>query len=217
MVLVDLLVAIHDDLARRRVDNRSCRNPSHKAGNNRLATDIVGTPDPDTAAGPTVVSVNDDVLNCVDQTSGEITSICRTQRSICQTLARTVRRDEVLQRRQPLAQVRANRQGDNPACRIGHQTAHTRELCDRAKTTLRSTRLCHNRDRTIGIQFAGDCLRYGITCPRPDLDRTVVLLLFRQQTAPVLALDLGDLLRSVAEDFRLLFWHGQIIDRDRHT
>ena len=59
------------------------------------------------AVGAAVVLADDDVLRDVHQTTGQVTRVGGTQRGVGQTLAGTVRGDEVLEHRQALAEVRA--------------------------------------------------------------------------------------------------------------
>ena len=67
--------------------------------------------------GAAIDLADDDVLRDVDQTTGQVTRVCRTQRGVGQTLTGAVRGDEVLQNGQALAEVRLNRAVDNLALR----------------------------------------------------------------------------------------------------
>ena len=96
----------------------------------------VGLGDPDAGVRAAVVLGDDDVLRHVDQAPRQVTGVGRAQRGVGQTLARAVRAQEVLERRQPFAEVGANRQRDDAAVRVGHQTAHAGQLADRVDTAL---------------------------------------------------------------------------------
>ena len=103
----------------------------------RLAMDWPATSsvraDPDAVVRAAVVLVDDHVLGNVHQAAGQVTGVGRAQRGIGQTLARAVRRDEVFQRRQAFAEVRADGQRDDAPGRVGHQAAHTGQLRDGAR------------------------------------------------------------------------------------
>ena len=72
--------------------------------------------------------VDDDVLRHVDQTAGQVARVGRLERRVGEALAGAVRRDEVLQHREPLAEVRRDRRLDDLARGLGHQAAHAGEL-----------------------------------------------------------------------------------------
>src|SRR5918996_1190197 len=86
--------------------------------------------DPDPSVGAAVVLANDDFLAYVDQTAGEVTGVRRPQRRIRKSLPSPVRRDEVFEHRQALAEVRSDRTRDDLPTRVGHEPSHTRDLAD---------------------------------------------------------------------------------------
>src|SRR5690606_2225646 len=102
----------------------------------------------DTAAGATVGLADDDVLRDVHQTTGQVTRVGGPQRGVRQTLARTVRGDEVLRHRQALTEVRLDRPRDVLTLRVGHQTTHTGQRPDLGHVARR-TRLHDHRDRVV--------------------------------------------------------------------
>ena len=63
----------------------------------------------DAVDGAAVVLGDDAVLRHVDETAGEVPGVRRLERGVGQTLAGAVRRDEVLEHRQPLAEVGGDR------------------------------------------------------------------------------------------------------------
>src|SRR5208282_6823970 len=73
---------------------------------------------------------DDRILRHVDQAAGQITRIRGLERGIGQTLAGAVSRDEVLQHRQPFAEVGGDRGLDYFARRLRHQAAQPGELAD---------------------------------------------------------------------------------------
>ena len=123
-----------DDLARRADDvlGRGCgRTPWSRRRRARRSV-AVGVLDRDrhdeAALGAAVLLADDDVLRDVDETTGQVPGVGGTQGGVGQTLAGTVRGDEVLEHRQALAVVRLDRARDDLALRVGHQTTHTGDL-----------------------------------------------------------------------------------------
>ena len=143
--------------------------------------------------GAAVVLTDDDVLRHVDETTRQVAGVGRPQRGVGQTLAGTVRRDEVLEHRQTLAEVRLDRPRDDLALRVGHQTTHTGDLTDLRHVSTR-TGVDDHVDR-VGLlerrlHRLGDLDRGGV----PDLDELLAALLVGDQTTLVLLLDLRGLL-----------------------
>src|SRR2546427_189732 len=84
---------------------------------------------------PAVLFCNGHILSDVDQPACQITRVGRLERGIGETLPRAVRRDEVLEHRQPFAEVRLDGALDDFAdaarellLRLRHQAAHAGEL-----------------------------------------------------------------------------------------
>ena len=71
-----------------------------------------------------------DVLRDVDEAAGQVAGVRGLERRVGETLARAVRRDEVLEHGQTLAEVRRDRRLDDLARRLRHQAAHAGELAD---------------------------------------------------------------------------------------
>ncbi len=83
-----------------------------------------------------------DVLRHVDETTREVSGVGRLERGVGQTLACAVGRDEVLEHRQPFAEVRLDRALDDFAdatgellLRLRHEAAHPRQLADLVAAT----------------------------------------------------------------------------------
>jgi hypothetical protein len=81
----------------------------------------LGDPHGDAALGAAVLLADDDVLRDVDETPGEVAGVGRPQRGVGQTLPGAVRRDEVLEHGQALAEVRLDRPRDDLALGVGDQ------------------------------------------------------------------------------------------------
>src|SRR5437763_8365463 len=84
----------------------------------------------DAPLGAAIGFANDDVLRDVDETPGQVSGVRRAERPVCESLARAVGRDEVLQHRQPFAEIRFDRPRDNVALRVRDETAHSCDLAD---------------------------------------------------------------------------------------
>ncbi len=85
-------------------------------------------PDIQAIVGAAIVLDDDAVLRNIDQTTGQVTRVCRLQRRIGQTLTGAVGRVEVLKNGQAFLEVRDDRRFDDLARRLGHQAAHTGQL-----------------------------------------------------------------------------------------
>ena len=77
-----------------------------------------------------VVVGDDGVLRDVDETAGQVTRVRGLERGIGEALTSAVGRDEVLEDREALAEVRGDRRLDDFARRLGHEAAHTGQLPD---------------------------------------------------------------------------------------
>ena len=95
-----------------------------------------------------VVFADDDVLRDVHETTGEVTRVGGTEGRVGQTLAGTVRRDEVLRHRQTLAVRGDDRTGDDLTLGVVHQASHTGDVPDLQPVTT-STRGHHAVDGVV--------------------------------------------------------------------
>src|SRR5699024_3035969 len=164
-----------------------------------------------TTLGPAVVLADDDVLGDVDETTGEVPRVGSTKGGVGQSLARTVRRDEELDHRQALTEVRADRSGDDLALRVGHQATHTGDLAQ-LEPVAAGAGGDHPEDRVllreVVLHLRGDLVRrLG-----PDLDLLLTALVVGDQAALVLLLDLRRLLLVRGEDLRLALWGDDVGD-----
>ena len=147
---------------------------------------------------------DDDVLRHVDETPRQVSRVRRLQRGVRKALARAVRRDEVLQHGQAFAEVRRDRRLDDLARRLGHQSAHARQLAD---LLLRSARagVGHDVDRVevpaglLGLLHLAEHLVGDLLGDvRPDRDDLVVALAVGDRAFEVLLFDLDDFARARA-------------------
>ena len=188
---------------RRRRRPRTCRRPSTSSASTRAYTAVstwTSLTSVPSAAGCAIASLTPRsvpqsssrmITSCDDvhQTPGQVTRVGGTQRRVGQTLAGTVRGDEVLQHRQALAEVGLDRTRDDLALRVGHQTTHTGDLPHLHHVSA-GTRVDHDVDgvglREVALHLLGDLAgRLG-----PDLHQLLTALLLGDHTAQVLLLDL---------------------------
>ena len=134
-----------------------------------------------------------------------------------------MRRDEVLQHGQALAEIRRDRCLDDLAGRLRHQTAHPGQLANLLLAAAR-TGIGHDEDRIEitalliepfhpGEHFVGD--PFGDI--GPDGDDLVVALAVGNRTLEVLLLDLDDVGTGVVDELRLLRRDDQVVDANREA
>ena len=141
--LGDLLTGRNDDLAVLRIHHIVNRHTTEdtlgEAGNNLIAV-LQGGAD-QSAQGTTVLLVDDHIVRDVHESTCQVSSVGRLHGGVGQTFTGTVGRDEVLQHRHTLLEVRQNRVLNNLVSlgtgllRLGHQTTDTGELLDLVLTT----------------------------------------------------------------------------------
>ena len=141
LLFVDLFVA-RDDLGPRLLGifDIGRRTPADDTVVDRLdrfAADLnVG--DGDAVGGPAIFLADDDVLRDIDEPAREVARVRRTQGGIGKPLTRAVGRNEVLQNRQAFFERSLDRDFEDAAGRIGHESAHTTELLDLRDRTART-------------------------------------------------------------------------------
>ena len=138
-----------------------------------------------------VLFADDHVLRYVDQTTRQVTGVGRLQCGIGQTFTGTVRRDEVLQYRQTLFEVRKDRVFDDLTAfcsrflRFGHQAAHTGKLANLLFRTTGS-RVQHHIDRIETLHVRGEVVEHRLGQLHvdigPDIDDLVVTLVVGDKT-----------------------------------
>ncbi len=153
------------------------------------------------AVGPAVLLADDQLLRDVDQTPRQVAGVGRPQRGVGQALAGAVRRDEVLEHRQALAEVRLDRARDDLALRVGHQATHARDLAD-LHDVPPGSRVGHHVDR-VGLselRLHRDLDLVGRL--GPDRDQLLAALVVGDDALAVLHLDLLGLLLVLVQDLR---------------
>ena len=174
-----------------------------------------------------VLLVDDDVLRHVDQTARQVTGIGRLQGRIGKTLAGTVRRDEVLEHRKALLEVRENRVLDDLLAtldtrllRLGHQTTHTAQLTDLLLGTTGS-RVEHHVDRIETVVVLDQRVDHGLrqlrVDVRPDVDDLVVSLVVGNETHVVVLHDGVGTLVTLLHELLLLLGNDHRIEVERQT
>ena len=152
-----------------------------------------------------VLLADDELLRDVDETTGQVAGVGGAERGVGETLAGTVRRDEVLEHRQALTEVRLDRPRDDLTTRVGHQATHTGDLTHLHDVSS-GTRADHHVDRVerrcASIVLHG--LRHLVGGVGPDLDLLLAPLVVGDDAAVVLALDLGGLALELLEEPGLL-------------
>ena len=135
--LGNLLAGLADHFARKRMDHVVQGRTAENAVVEGLHDVVVALDGRSRQAAErtAVLFVDNHVLRNVHQTTGQITCVGGLKRGIGKTLTGTVRRNEVLQHRKSLLEVREDRVLDNlltaldaRLLRLGHKTAHTAQL-----------------------------------------------------------------------------------------
>ena len=144
----DHLVLLDDHLVGDRVDDVDPADPAaDRLGQAdldllALVDDALG----DALRGAAVFHGDHDVLGDVGELAGQVAAVGRLEGRVGQPLAGAVGRAEVLEHREPLAEVGLDRRLDDLARGLGHQAAHAGELADLLDAAA-GTRLGHQEDR----------------------------------------------------------------------
>src|SRR5262249_16352757 len=117
------------------VHARGDRVPADAAANRlaQAALDFLALVDRslgDPLRGAAILRGDDHVLGDVGELAGEVAGVGGLEGGVGQALAGAVRRGEILQDAQALAEVGLDRRLDDLAGRLGHQAAHTGQLAD---------------------------------------------------------------------------------------
>ena len=217
----DLLVGADDHLTRLRVRDR-LRRPApvdallQRCEQPRLGA--FGDPDPRDrlALLETGALLDHDVLCDVDHAARQVAGVGRAQRRVGETLAGAVRGGEVLQHREPLTEGGADRQLDDAAGGVAHQSAHAAHLADLGDVSLRAG-VRHHRQRARRL--------HGLVLGRldlarrlgPEADRLLVELVAGDEPLLVLLLHLVHLGVGGRHDLLLAWRNGDVRDRDRQA
>src|SRR5438105_3154841 len=168
-----------------------------------------------------------DVLCHVDQAARQVARVRRLQRGVGQTLARAVRRDEVLEHRESLTEIRLDRTLDDLAdaagellLRLRHQAAHPRQLPDLVPRPAASG-VEHHEHRVEAALGALHGLHHGVrdvvVRVRPGVDHLVVALAEGDLAGRVRALEPLHAPLGIVQQARLLGRDFQILHPDRHA
>jgi hypothetical protein len=163
-----------------------------------------------------VVLADDDILRDVDETAREVARVRRTERRVGEALAGTVRGDEVLRHRQPLAVRGDDRARDDLALRVVHEASHAGDVAHLQPVTT-SARRDHAVDGVVGrevlLHGLGDLVgRLG-----PDLDELLATLEVGREALLELRLHLGGLLLVPPDDLALGGGRDDVRERDGHA
>ena len=168
----------------------------------------------DVLRGAAVGLADDHVLGDVDEPPRQVAGVGGAQSRVSESLASTVRRDEVLEHGQAFDEVGLDRPLDDLALRVRHQAAHAGELADLLERATRAG-VGHHED---GVQLVevldhrvGNLVGAGV----PALDDGLVTLLLGDQPGVVLLLDLCNLGFIAAEDLLLVRRHDHVVLGDR--
>src|SRR5579864_499473 len=222
-VFGDLLVDINDDVAVVILDLLE-RHAADDAVTQWL-DDFAGfhdTGDVNAVHSAAVVLADDHILGHVDQSARQVAGIRGLESGIGESLAGTVRRDEVLQHGQPFAEVCRDRGLDDFTRGLGHQAAHSREL---ANLLFRSAGAGVGHDvNRVDRAFLVALLHLSehLVCDlfsnrRPDFDDLVVALAVGDGAVQVLLLDAHALLLGVLHQRLLVVGDDHVVDADRET
>src|SRR5581483_9163665 len=188
--------------------------PQVTVGDPAAGTVVLGDRHGDAALGAAVDLTDDDVLRDVHQPPGQVTRVGGPQRGVRQTLAGSVRGDEVLQHGQALTEVGLDRARDVLTLGVRHQALHARQLADLGHVAG-GTGLHDGGDRVVGGEVLLHRPGHLLGGLAPDLHHLVVALLVRQRTAAVPLVDLLGLELVGVEDLLLARRHDDIGDGDR--
>ena len=158
---------------------------------------------------------DDQLLRHVDEATGEVAGVGGAERGVDEALASTRRGDEVLEHREPLAEVALDGSRDHVASGVGHQAAHAGDLADLHHVPS-GTGAHHHVD---GVELLGGetplhRLPHLVGGVGPDLHLLLAPLTVGDDALPELLLDLVGFLLVVVEDPPLLGGRRDVVDRD---
>src|SRR5437870_7965194 len=229
LVLVDLLVGLEDDLVGEGVFDVVQGHAAEDALAHRL-DDLAALhqgAERNPVHGSAVVLGDDGILRYIHQAPREVAGVGRLQRRVGETLAGSVRGDEVLQDGQALAEVRRDGGLDDLAGRLRHQAAHARQLADLLRGAA-GAGVGHDEDRVearlllllavplhrLRADLAHHLAGHLLGDLRPDVDHLVVPLAVGDQSLEVLVLDLGHFLLRALQLLLLLGRVHHVLDGD---
>ena len=225
-LLHDLPQPGHRDLLALRGDDRLAR----LAGRERLVHVLRDDPAGDGLVQPfrqeerqldevlrlAVLLADDHVLRDVDETPRQVARVGGAERRVGEALAGAVGRDEVLEHRQALHEVRLDRPLDDLALRIRHQAAHAGELAE-LRERAAGAGVGHHVDRVQLVEVVDHRVRDLVGGLGPDRRDLLVALRLGDEPLVVRVLDARDPLLVAREDLLLVRRDDDVVLRDRHA
>src|SRR5664280_1371299 len=168
------------------------------------------------------VIITQEDCETVDEAAREIAGVGRLERRVGETLAGAVRRDEVLEDGEALAEVGDDGLLHDLARGLGHGAAHARELADLLLAAA-GAGVGHHVD---GVELrAADAvrrlhllehgLRHRLRDAVPDVDDLVVAFAVRDGALLALVLDLEHVLAGTRDELGLRVGNVHVVDADR--
>ena len=224
LLIGDLGVDRNDDLAGVRVDDvlervQAC-DSLRQGLNHDVLLFIDDSGSDDTVDGSAVLFVDDDILRDIDESSGQVTCLSGLESRIGQSLSGTVGGDEELDDRETFLEVALDRELDDVAVRLGHETTHTAELSDLGLGTSGSG--VRHQEQRVEAVLALFQLCHELVCQLvvrlcPDVDHSVVALALGDLSLVVLVQNLGLLGVGLVHELLLGFRHDHVGKTDRGT
>src|SRR3990172_3756592 len=87
---------------------------------------------------------------------------------------------------------------------------NSRKMRDRLETALCCTRVGHSCQIAMRIEVLPYFFSQSVGGPLPDLNQTLVLFLFREQTTPKIALGRFSFFQCLRDDLWFFCWDGDI-------
>src|SRR5271157_5513006 len=222
----DHLVFLDDHLVADRVDDVDPADPAaDRLGQAHL--DLLALVDHalgDALRGAAVFHGDHDVLGDVGELAGQVAAVGRLEGRVGQPLAGAVGRAEVLEHRQPLAEVGLDGRLDDLARGLGHQSAHAGELANLLDTAA-GARLGHQENRVqVDLALArvvAQCFHHlgrdPLTGVGPGVQHLVVPLLVGDDSALVQLVVLLDLFFGLGDDLVLGQRGLEVVGRERQA
>ena len=158
-----------------------------------------------------VILTNDNILRNVNQTSGQITGVSRSQSRISKTLTSTTGGNEVFQNVQAFTVVRLDRNFDRLTGRIRDQTAHAGQLTDLVHRTT-GAGVCHHEDRVVTVKAVLQGFRNVVRRLFPGLQNRAVTLAVGEEAVAEICGNLADLCLCLCKNLLLLRRNRRIAD-----
>ena len=159
---------------------------------------------------------DNEILRDIDQTSGQVARVCRTERRIRKSLAGAVCGDKVLQNVESLTEVTRDREFDRVTGRIRHQASHTGELLNLLIGTA-GTGVRHHEDVVVLVETFEQILGELLIRLLPGLDNLFVAALIGRETAAEVLADLLHARLRLRDEFLLRRRNRHVGNRNRHA